>query len=207
MRRQRIEEENWGGKEEAVNLGSRAAPPRVACFTLSFKVSIYCRLGRGWRLFLGNSVIKPCQTVQMLKASGRWWSRGRKFSWVKFMRLNTKLKQSLANPHGKMIHLPRVGKSIFITFIQPAPRFYSLTERLLFPSWCCINHGVSGIWNLPLGGPQRGWFCSPQRRRLFCTGGFWAKWRSNQRLHPSAACLLLRNSAWGCVPLCSPDRV
>lgn len=50
--------------------------------------------------------------------------------------LKTKLKQSLANPHGKMIHLRRVGKSIFITFIQPAPHFYSLTERLLFPSWC-----------------------------------------------------------------------
>lgn len=42
--------------------------------------------------------------------------------------LKTKLKQRLANPHGKMIYLHRVGKSIFITFIQPTPHFYSLTE-------------------------------------------------------------------------------
>lgn len=62
MRRQRIEEENWGGNEEARYLGSRAAPPSVARLTLSFKVSIYCRLGKGGRLFLGNSVIKPYQT-------------------------------------------------------------------------------------------------------------------------------------------------
>lgn len=67
MRRQRIEEENWGGNEEAVNLGSRAAPPSIACLTLSFKVSIYCRLGKGWRLFLGSSVIKPCQTCPNAK--------------------------------------------------------------------------------------------------------------------------------------------
>lgn len=42
--------------------------------------------------------------------------------------LQTKLQQNLANPHGEVIHLRRVGKSIFITWMQPAPRFYSLAE-------------------------------------------------------------------------------
>lgn len=50
------------------------------------------------------------------------------FSQMHEAGLKTKLKQGLANPHGKMIHLHKAGKSIFITFIQPTPHFYSLTE-------------------------------------------------------------------------------
>lgn len=66
--------------------------------------------------------------------------KGRKYPIIKFMGLDQKPNwHSFTNPRGKMIHLHRVGKSIFITFILPTPCFYSLSELLWYPSWCRVN--------------------------------------------------------------------
>lgn len=98
-----------------------------------------------------------------------WLSKGRKFSLVKFMGQDWKPSCcSLANPHGKMIHPSRVGKSIFITFIQPTPHFYSLTERLLFPSWCWINQMSQESETLLQVVPSSADPAAPGKRGLFC---------------------------------------
>lgn len=113
-----------------------------------------------------------------------------------------KLKQSLANPHGKMIHLHGVGKSIFITFIQPAPHFYSLTERLLFPLWCWIDQ-MSQESELLFGLFPAGLIQQPRGEGDCSAWHGWVQSKVKVRSHRGCT-LALRNSARGTCHFHSP---
>lgn len=119
----------------------------------------------------------------MLNASWHWLSRRRKFSLVKFMRLGWKRSWNRAwrIPTAKWFIFAESEKSIFITFIQPTPHFYSLTERLLFPSRCWIDQmsrePATSLWAVPSGADSAALGeggCSALR-----LVGCWAPWTSS----------------------------
>lgn len=60
MRRERIEEKIGGGAVEDDESGVKVYSFQPSPL-LSFRVNIYCRIEKGWRLFLDNSLIKSCQ--------------------------------------------------------------------------------------------------------------------------------------------------
>lgn len=174
-------------EKKTVVLDSRAASP----WSLSVTVYIYGRHRKDWRVTLRGFLMKPCQSCLNAEHFVAPVIEGRKFLFIKFMGLDRKPNwNSFTNPRGKMIHLHRVGKSIFITFILPTPHFYSLPELLLFPPWCQVKPNLSRVysrshWILPT------WLTQQRGKKgllvLHCMGG--ATW---------SCCLEPREPACGC---------
>lgn len=158
---------------------------RTSLTSRSYSVTthIYSRRRKDWRLFLSNLLIKSCQSCPNADRFMALDIKGRKYPVIKFMGLDRKPNwNSFANPRGKMIHLLRVGKSIFITFILPTPHFQPLPELLWFPSRCRLNQispeSDPSHWNLPA------WLIQQPGKKgfvLHCVGG------DLQRLRASAA--------------------
>lgn len=117
-------------------------------WSLPIAIYIYSRHRKDWRVALRGFLIKPCQNCLNAEHFMAPVIEGRKFLFIKFMGLDRKPNwNSFMNPRGKMIHLHRVGKSIFITFILPTPHFYSLSELLLFPLWCQVKPNISRAYS------------------------------------------------------------
>lgn len=155
----------------------------LTSWSLSITIHIYSRPRKDRRLFLRNLLIKSRQSCLNTDRFMALVIKGRKYPVIKFMGLDRKPNwNGFANPRGKMIHLLRVGKSIFITFILPTPHFQSLPELLWFLSWCQLNQispeSDRSPWILPA------WLIQQPGEKglvLHCVGG------DPQRLRVSAA--------------------
>lgn len=164
------ESRKLGREEKTMVLDSRAGQPASPHCSSSVTIHIYSGQRKDWRLFPSNLLIKSCQSCLNAEHFMALVIEGRKFPSIRFMGLDLKPNwNSFTNPRGKMIHLCRVGKSIFITFILPTPHFYSLPELLLFPSWCQVNQISLESLAVLTGSFQPGWFSRGARVGLFCT--------------------------------------
>lgn len=166
MKRERIQE-GLDREEEAAFLDSGKWSSHTH-WSLSFRVHIYSRLEKAWGLFLDNPLIKTCQSCLNVKRFMALVILGKEIFLHQIYEAGSKpkLKHSFSNPCGKTIHLRRVGKSIFIIFIQP-------TLRFLFSHWTSavsfmvLNKlTVSAVWNFPLV-PE--WLTQHHGKKRFCT--------------------------------------
>lgn len=185
--------ENWPGRKRQW-FWIQGLPPPGPCPSQSIFIAGLERTGVTLRGFL----IKPCQSCLNAEHFVAPVIEGRKFLFIKFMGLDRKPNwNSFTNPRGKMIHLHRVGKSIFITFILPTPHFYSLPELLLFPSWCQVKPNLSRAysrshWILPA------WLTQQRGKKglfvLHCMGGAtWSCWLEPRE--PACGCEL-HSASW-----------
>lgn len=99
-----------------------------------------------------------------------------------------------------MIHLLRVGKSIFITFIQPAPHFLVPHWATAISSMVLNRPEVSGVWNFPLVVPM-GLIQQPQEKGIVLLFRVAAAQCEGQvrhwRLHPFNSLPFIQKFCWG----------